>query len=170
MNRPRRYALAAVTTAAGAAVALLVTGWGTAVAANISSVFVTNDSSHAIPVAQQGTAEVNVTNTTVPVHEQGTVMTHPATPNAFSLRSHSAFPLDDCSPNLPAGTTWHISSLSFANVAPVSQTVEFFITDGIGSAGWARNDCSGRRHASADVSAAVHADCSGGGLVLHRLG
>jgi hypothetical protein len=54
-------------------------------ASNAPFVFVSNDHTHAVPVAEQnldngnikvheeGTANVNVTNTTVPVHEQGTV-------------------------------------------------------------------------------------------------
>lgn len=41
---------------------LLATGWGSAVAAQVSNVFVTNDAAHAVPVQQQGTANVNVTN------------------------------------------------------------------------------------------------------------
>src|SRR4051794_36286656 len=45
-----------------ATVVLLVTGWGSAVAANVSSVLVTNRPSNPVPVQQQGTADVNVTN------------------------------------------------------------------------------------------------------------
>lgn len=41
---------------------LLATGWGTAVAAQITNVFVTNDTTHPVPVHEQGTANVNVTN------------------------------------------------------------------------------------------------------------
>jgi hypothetical protein len=41
---------------------LLATGWGSAVAAQISSVFVTNDAAHPVPVHEQGTANVNVTS------------------------------------------------------------------------------------------------------------
>src|SRR2546421_1427840 len=48
---------------------LLVTGWGSALAANMSSVFVTNTASNPMPVQQQGTASVEVTNTSVPVHD-----------------------------------------------------------------------------------------------------
>ena len=39
---------------------LLATGWGSAVAAQISNVFVTNDSSHPVPVHEQGTASVSL--------------------------------------------------------------------------------------------------------------
>jgi hypothetical protein len=63
--------------AAGAGFATLVTiiflstGWGSAVAASVSNVFVTNTSAHPVPVTptgtlpvhEQGTADVNVTNT-----------------------------------------------------------------------------------------------------------
>ena len=53
-----------------AAVVLLVTGWGSAVAASVTSVLVTNTASHPVPVRQLGTANVNLTNTTaIPVHE-----------------------------------------------------------------------------------------------------
>ena len=37
---------------------LLTTGWGSAVAAQITNVFVTNDAAHAVPVAVQGTTPV----------------------------------------------------------------------------------------------------------------
>jgi len=60
-------------------------------AAGILSVFVTNGPSHPVPVQEQnldangnikvheqGTANVNVTNTTVPVHEQGTALVNVA--------------------------------------------------------------------------------------------
>jgi hypothetical protein len=49
---------------------LLATGWGSAVAAQIQNVFVTNDAAHAVPVLEQGTPNVNVTNTTLAVHDQ----------------------------------------------------------------------------------------------------
>ena len=59
---------------------LLASGWGSAVAAQITSVFVNNDAAHPVPVQEQradangnvkvheqGTANVNVTNDSVPV-------------------------------------------------------------------------------------------------------
>ncbi len=58
-----------VTMVSVATVALLITGWGSALAANVSSVFVTNTASNSVPVQQQGTASVNITNTSVPVHD-----------------------------------------------------------------------------------------------------
>jgi hypothetical protein len=39
---------------------LLATGWGSAVAAQVTSVFVNNDSAHPVPVHEQGTARVSV--------------------------------------------------------------------------------------------------------------
>jgi hypothetical protein len=39
---------------------LLATSWGSAVAAQISNVFVTNDASHPVPVHEQGTASVSL--------------------------------------------------------------------------------------------------------------
>jgi hypothetical protein len=86
MSRLGRWAVTVVTMVSVATVVLLVTGWGSAVAANVSSVFVTNTASNPVPVHQQGTADVNVTNTTpmpvdetntdangnIKVHEQGT--------------------------------------------------------------------------------------------------
>jgi hypothetical protein len=52
----------AVTTAI-----VLVSGWGTAVAAQVTNVFVSNDAAHAVPVHEQGTANVSVTNTALSV-------------------------------------------------------------------------------------------------------
>jgi hypothetical protein len=72
MKSLKSYLAAGVGFAMLVTIIFLATGWGSAVAAQISSVFVTNDTSHPVPVAQQGTANVNVTNSTVPVHEQGT--------------------------------------------------------------------------------------------------
>lgn len=118
MNRPRKAVLAFVAAAAGAALALLVTGWGTAVASNVSGVFITNDASHAVPVEQQGTAAVNVTNTTVPVHEKGTanvavdgvVSTRPQIPTTqFSWRNDGSALVSG--PD-PAGTRYAISSIT----------------------------------------------------------
>ena len=62
-------------TAALVTVIFLATGWGSAVASNISSVFVTNTAADPVPVQatgtvpvhEQGTANVNVTNTSVAV-------------------------------------------------------------------------------------------------------
>ena len=71
MKKLRRYGLTVVTVGSVVTVVLLVTGWGTAAAAQITSVFVTNNAANPVPVRQQGTANVNVTNATVPVHEQG---------------------------------------------------------------------------------------------------
>jgi hypothetical protein len=86
MRRLGRWGLTVVTMVSVVTLALLLTGWGSAIAANVSSVFVTNTAASPVPVHQQGTANVNVTNTTpmpvsetntdangnIEVHEQGT--------------------------------------------------------------------------------------------------
>jgi guanyl-specific ribonuclease Sa len=59
-----RWGLSALTMASLATVLLLVTGWGSAVAASVSSVLVTNSASNPAQVHEAGTANVNVTNTT----------------------------------------------------------------------------------------------------------
>lgn len=41
-------------------------------AEKLTPVFVTNDAANAVPVAQQGTADVRVTNASLPVQQQGT--------------------------------------------------------------------------------------------------
>jgi hypothetical protein len=62
-----------VTMISVTTVVLLVTGWGSAVAANVNSVFVSNTPANPVPVRQQGIAEVRVTNgTPVPVKETNT--------------------------------------------------------------------------------------------------
>jgi hypothetical protein len=65
--RGLKYALGAGGMLVLVTAILLATGWGSAVAAQITTVFVTNDASHPVPVS--------VNNTTVPVHEQGTANT-----------------------------------------------------------------------------------------------
>jgi hypothetical protein len=81
VKRLRKYGMTLVATTSLVTVVLLVTGWGSAVAAQVTSVFITNTGASqavpvqavgTVPVHEQGTANVNVTNTTVPVHEQGT--------------------------------------------------------------------------------------------------
>jgi hypothetical protein len=86
MNRFGKWAATVVTMVSVTTVVLLATGWGSAVAANVNSVFVTNQSSNPVPVRQQGPAEVKVTNSAplpvretntdgngnIKVHEQGT--------------------------------------------------------------------------------------------------
>jgi hypothetical protein len=80
MRRFKKYGLGAAGMLVLVMAILLATGWGSAVAAQLTNVFVTNDASHPVPVSvnnasvpvhDQGTASANVTNTSVPVHEQG---------------------------------------------------------------------------------------------------
>jgi hypothetical protein len=70
MKRLRSYALSLVAATSLVTVVLLVTGWDSAVASHLSSVIVTNTATNpvqvqavgTVPVHEQGTANVNVTN------------------------------------------------------------------------------------------------------------
>jgi hypothetical protein len=62
-SRFSSWGLSVLTMVSVATVVLLVTGWGSAVAASVQSVLVTNTAANPVPVAPTGT---------VPVHEQGT--------------------------------------------------------------------------------------------------
>jgi len=64
LRRFKKYAIGAAGMLVLVVAIVLATGSGSAVAAQITSVFVTNDASHPVPV--------NVGNTTLPIHEQGT--------------------------------------------------------------------------------------------------
>lgn len=79
-RRLRKYAIGAGGMLVLVVAMLLASGWGSAVAAQISTVFVSNDAAHAVPVREQaldangnlkvheqGTASVNVGNAFVPV-------------------------------------------------------------------------------------------------------
>jgi hypothetical protein len=82
MHRFKKYAIGAGAMLVLVVAVVLATGSGSAVAAQITSVFVTNDASHAVPVREQaldgsnirvheeGTANVNVTNTGLSVAPQ----------------------------------------------------------------------------------------------------
>jgi hypothetical protein len=73
MSRLGKWFVTVVTMVSVATVALLATGWGSAVAANVGSVFVANTPANPVPVHQQGIAEVKVTNAAaVPVKETNT--------------------------------------------------------------------------------------------------
>jgi hypothetical protein len=95
-------------------------------ASSVLSVFVTNGPSHPVPaqeqnldangnikVHEQGTASVNVTNTTVPVHEQGTAQVNVANmPGAAPFMKHETVVLgagdlfaSTCD-SVPAGRTF----------------------------------------------------------------
>ena len=79
MKGLRKYAMTLLATASLVTIVLLVTGWGSAMAAQVQNVVVTNTASQPVPVQatetvpvhEQGTASVNVANSSVPVHEQG---------------------------------------------------------------------------------------------------
>jgi hypothetical protein len=68
MHRFKKYAIGAGGMLVLVAAIVLATGSGSAVAAQITSVFVTNDASHAVPVRDQNLDA----NGNVKVHEQGT--------------------------------------------------------------------------------------------------
>jgi hypothetical protein len=63
LQRLKKYALGAVGMLVLVMAILLATGWGSAVAAQISNVFVTNDASHAVPVASADQTEVVLQHT-----------------------------------------------------------------------------------------------------------
>jgi hypothetical protein len=66
MKSFRSYLTAGVGFAMLVTIIFLSTGWGSAVAAQITNVFVTNDAAHAVPVREQGTVVVQQAGT--PVH------------------------------------------------------------------------------------------------------
>jgi hypothetical protein len=66
LRRLKMYAIGAGGMLVLVMAILLLTGWSSAVAAQITNVFVTNDASHPVPVHEQGTANVNVTNSSLP--------------------------------------------------------------------------------------------------------
>lgn len=76
MIKFRRWGLSVLTMASVAAMVLLVTGWGSAMASSVSSVIVANTASNPAQVHEAGTANVHVTNTdangNIKVAEQGT--------------------------------------------------------------------------------------------------
>lgn len=101
----RRWGLSALTMVSVATVVLLVTGWGSAVAASVQSVIVANTANNPVPVsvgslhtdtngnlkvAEQGTPTVHVDNTdgngNVKVHEQGTANVN-VTNNSLAVTS-----------------------------------------------------------------------------------
>jgi hypothetical protein len=64
MKKLRKYGMTFVATTVLVTIVLLVTGWGSAMAAQVTSVLITNTgTSQAVPVHEQGTASVTVTNT-----------------------------------------------------------------------------------------------------------
>ena len=73
MRMLARWGMTVAMIVSVATVVLLVTGWGSAVAANVGSVFVANQASNPVPVRQQGIADVKVTNgAALPVKEANT--------------------------------------------------------------------------------------------------
>lgn len=134
MRSARKFALTVATMASVATVVLLVTGWGSAVAAQVSSVFVTNDASHPVSVHEQGTASVQVANDaahavpvapqgTVPVTVGGTVATRteiPATQFSDVFSPGRAGVDAVISGPDPAGTSYAISTIAAADNTTVA--------------------------------------------------
>lgn len=70
LRRFKKYAIGAGGMLVLVVAVVLATGSGSAVAAQISNVFVTNDASHPVPVHEQGTATVQQAGTPVSIHLQ----------------------------------------------------------------------------------------------------
>ena len=113
MQKLRKWSATLVATTALVTIVLLVTGWGSAFAGGVSSILVANDASHPVPVAisstvpvhEQGTAAVNVTNS-APVPVSGTV-TLSNTGNTVKVDSSSPIAVRDASQPTPVRYTFH---------------------------------------------------------------
>jgi hypothetical protein len=90
VNGLRRHGGALLAALGAVSVLLLVSGWGSAVAAQVTNVLVTNTATNPVPVRQADPADT------------------------FSLFGHGG--VSDCPPRcLPAGTAWHITSITYTN-------------------------------------------------------
>jgi hypothetical protein len=69
MKSFKSYVGAGVGFAMLVTIIFLATGWGSAVAAQISNVFVTNDASHPVPVREQGTVGVTSADQNVVLYD-----------------------------------------------------------------------------------------------------
>jgi hypothetical protein len=84
MSRLAKWGFSVLTMVSVATIVLFVTGWGSAAASSMISVFVTNTASHPVPVNETNTDA----NGNIKVHEQGTanvqgtVTGRPAAPSA----------------------------------------------------------------------------------------
>jgi hypothetical protein len=83
---------------------LLATGWGSAVAAQITSVVVTNDTAHPVPVHEQGTASVNVTSGQLTAKSA-------ATPTTRTVSGEGFADLVTIVPAVPAGQRFILKNL-----------------------------------------------------------
>src|SRR5438477_4922506 len=129
MKSLRRYLVTLMATTSLVTIVLLVTGWGSAIAAQVSSVVVTNSASQPVPVAQQGTASVNVANT-VQVNP-GVVSTKAADNPAFQAFKTKGLAaesnggeglLDTNTYTVPAGKELVVESVSFRYLMPSSES------------------------------------------------
>jgi hypothetical protein len=93
-RRFKQYAIGATAMLALVVAVVLATGSGSAVAAQISSVFVTNDAAHAVPVHSNNTDA----NGNLKVHEQGTANVQgTVNVNQVPVTSGGDFAIIDCS-------------------------------------------------------------------------
>jgi hypothetical protein len=76
VKRLRRYGFTLIATTSLVTIVLLVTGWGSAMAGQVSGVLVTNTNANPVPVQAVGT---------LPVHEQGTA--NVAVPGVVSTKA-----------------------------------------------------------------------------------
>ena len=93
---------------------LLASGWGSAVAAQITSVFVNNDAAHPVPVHEQGTASVDVA---------GSVRTEEGIPARQFSEQLESFDAPILGPD-PAGQNYAITSVTFNNYFDTARIAE----------------------------------------------
>jgi hypothetical protein len=112
VQRFKKYAIGAGGMFVLVMAILLATGWGSAVAAQITSVFVTNDAAHPVPVHEQGTANVSVGNSpTVTIGGTPSVQVVP-TPfqQGVAAQTNGGEQCQDIT--IPSGKTLEITSFS----------------------------------------------------------
>lgn len=125
------WGLSVVTMASVATAVLLATGWGSAVAANVSSVFVTNTASNPVPVTptgtvpvhEQGTANVNVTNSSISVTPPGAV-SQVCKSNSYVSDSLWVVP-NDLQPHSICSGDFYVTSITVAGFNSNAASIEF---------------------------------------------
>jgi hypothetical protein len=119
MKSFKSYVTAGVGFAMLVTIIFLATGWGSAVAAQVTSVFVNNDTAHPVPVHEQGTATVHVNNfpATVQISQPAnTFVAHNGWSGVIAAFQVPAGPD-------PAGTRYAISSVTLASTGSDNSTV-----------------------------------------------
>ena len=120
MGRLKKHATSLLATLSLVTIVLLVTGWGSAAAANISSVFVTNGSSNPVPVREQ-----NLDGSNIRVHEEGT-----ANVNVTSVARLQAATTGASLGDVNTGNTGHGQEVIGLSTA---QALAFHMTSGVNS-------------------------------------